>query len=425
MMNCPVCQAGNLDIYSFCGQCGAKLEKVCLRCGTGNLPQFQFCIVCGHNLILSSESIAEEISFKEKLEKIQCCLPGGLTEKVIAQRENIEGRRKLVTVMFCDIDGFVPMLTRLGRDKVRSIMDEVLSVLIHNVHDYGGTVNKITGEGIMALFGTPITVENAPQRCIRSSLAIHRDIAKLSPRIKNEKQIRPIRMRIGIHAGPIMVRTLDNDLRIEFTPVGDTVNLASTIEELAEPGTTCVTEETYKLTERLFQFDALEEKKITGVETPIKAYRVIAPGTRKTKLDLDAEQGLKPFVGRERELELSMDAEEYKAVCRDDLSLKELEKNPKKYKGMRVKYQGEILRIMEYRGVTDIIVDVTKDEQRSEDSVFVWYFGTTDALENDVVQIWGEVRGSYIYTSVAGWKITLPLVRAEFIDLIETASLKD
>ena len=76
---------------------------------------------------------------------------------------------------------------------------------------------------------------------------------------------------------------------------------------------------------------------------------------------------------------------------------------------------------MEDRGTTYIIMGVAKDGHDRDGSIFVWYDGTPEALERDTIQIWGEVRGSYIYKSVAGWKTTLPLVRAEYVDVIQSA----
>jgi tetratricopeptide (TPR) repeat protein len=94
---------------------------------------------------------------------------------------------------------------------------------------------------------------------------------------------------------------------VEFKAVGDTVNLASRMESLAEPGTTYVSDDTFKLTEGLFRFEALGEKEIKGKEKPVNVYRVIAPSTRRTRFDVSAERGLTQFVGRERELELLLD----------------------------------------------------------------------------------------------------------------------
>ena len=116
-----------------------------------------------------------------------------------------------------------------------------------------------------------------------------------------------MKMRIAIHTGPVVVGTLGNDLRVEFKAVGDTVNLAARMEQMAEPGTTCVTEDTFKLTEGFFRFEALGEKEIKGKEKPLKVYQVIAPSSRRTRFDVSAERGLTPFVGRQRELELLLD----------------------------------------------------------------------------------------------------------------------
>jgi class 3 adenylate cyclase/tetratricopeptide (TPR) repeat protein len=306
-MRCPKCQFENPENSKFCGECGSKLEKICSYCNSSNPLQFKFCCECGHDLSLPSEAIPKEFFFDEKLAKIQRSLPIDLTQKILAQRDKIEGERKLVTVMFCDMEGFTALTEKLGSEQIYSIMDEVYEILIHKVHDYEGTVNELTGDGIMALFGAPIALEDAPQRAIRSALAVHQEISKFSDRMKQEKGIPTLKMRIGIHTGSVVVGTLGNDLRVEFKAVGDTVNLASRMEGLADPGTTYVTEDTFKLTEGFFRFEALGEKRVRGKEEPIRAYQVIAPSARRTRFDVSAERGLTPFVGRERELELLLD----------------------------------------------------------------------------------------------------------------------
>jgi class 3 adenylate cyclase/tetratricopeptide (TPR) repeat protein len=281
---------------------------ICPKCNFPNPPEFKFCGECGHNLTVPSEPPPRDLTLDDKLANIQRYLPKGLTEKILAQRGKIEGERKQVTVLFCDMEGFTALSDRLGPEEAYSIMDQVYEILIHKVHDYEGTVNEMTGDGIVALFGAPIALEDAPQRAIRSAMAIHREMARLSDRIRQErKDIRPLKMRIGINTGPVIVGTLGNDLRVEFKAVGDTVNLASRMQELAEPGTTYISVETFKLTEGLFRFEALGKKAIKGKEEPLSVYRAIAPSTRRTRFDVSAERGLTPFVGRERELELLLD----------------------------------------------------------------------------------------------------------------------
>ena len=307
-MKCPKCQYENPEDTKFCGECGTKLERICSSCNLPNPPQFKFCGECGHKLEVPAKKSPNDLSFDEKIEKIQKYLPKGLTEKILSQKDRIEGERKQVTVMFCDLEGFTSLSEKVGPERAYSIMDQVYEILIHKVHDYEGTVNEMTGDGVMALFGAPIALEDAPQRAIRSSLAIHREMARFNDKIHQEREnIPPLKMRIGIHAGPVVVGTMGNDLRVEFKAVGDTVNLASRMEGLAEPGATYVTADTFKLTEGLFRVEALGEKKIKGKEEPLNVYRVIAPSTRRTRFDVSAERGLTPFVGRERELELLLD----------------------------------------------------------------------------------------------------------------------
>jgi len=307
-MKCPSCQHENPDDAKFCNECAHKLELICPACGKVNPLGSKFCNECAHDLSIPSEPVPKELSFDEKIEKIQKYLPKGITEKILSQRDKIEGEKKQVTVMFADMVRFTPLVEKLGPEEAYSIMDQVYEILIHKVHDYDGTVNEMTGDGIMALFGAPIALEDAPQRAIRSAYAIHMEMTRFSGSINQEKEsIHPLKMRIGVHTGPVVLGTLGNDLRVEFKVVGDTVNIAKRMEELAEPGATYVTEETFKLTEGLFRFESLGEKGVKGKKEPVRTYRVIGPSTRRTRFDVSAEQGLTPFTGRERELEILID----------------------------------------------------------------------------------------------------------------------
>ena len=307
-MQCPKCQFENREGIKFCEECGAKFELECPAC-RANIPLGRkFCGECGHDFTKPSKPFPKELSFDEKLDKIQRYLPKGLTEKILAQRDRIEGERKQVTVMFCDMEGFTPLSESLGPEEAYTVMDKVYEILIHKVHDYDGTVNEMTGDGIMALFGAPIALEDAPQRAIRSALSIHREIAKFNDMMKQGgKNISLLKMRVGIHTGPVVVGTMGNNLRVEFKAVGDTVNLTSRIESLAEPGTTYTSEDVFKITEGFFRFEALGEKRIKGKEKPVRVYRVIAPSSRRTRFDVSAERGLTPLVGRSRELEILLD----------------------------------------------------------------------------------------------------------------------
>ena len=202
----------------------------CPKCQFENPVGAKFCNECGHDIASSLSGISPPaLSFEEKLEKIQRYLPTGLTEKILSQKDKIEGELRQVTVMFCDMEGFGLMVQRLGSEQSYRIMDQVYEILIHKVHEFDGTVNEMTGDGVMALFGAPIALEDAPQRALWSALSIHKEIAKFS---EENQGIGPIKMRIGIHTGSVVVGSLGNNLRVEFKAVGDTVNLASRIESL-------------------------------------------------------------------------------------------------------------------------------------------------------------------------------------------------
>ena len=310
-MKCSKCDFENSAEAIFCGKCGNKFELICPECSSPNPAIHSFCDKCGKNLRVDTQSpkpISDTLSNDEKIEKIQKYLPKGIAEKIIAQKGRIDGERKQVTIMFCDLVDFTSIAEKLDPEEIYPIIDKVQEILIHKVHEYEGVVNKMIGDGIMALFGAPIALEDAPQRAIRSALSIHREITKFSETLKKQEVDIPLlRMRIGIHTGPVVVGTIGNDLRVEFTAVGNTVNLASRMESLAEPGTTYVSEDTFALAEGFFRFEFQGEKRIKGMSDPISVYRPIVPRSRRTRFDVSTEKGLTPFIGRERELELLLD----------------------------------------------------------------------------------------------------------------------
>ncbi|CAB1078795.1 Adenylate cyclase (EC / Guanylate cyclase (EC [Olavius algarvensis Delta 1 endosymbiont] len=273
----------------------------CSNCRFDNPEGSKFCNECGQKLVSAAKPVSQPPSFDDKLSRIQRHLPQSLTEKTITQRDRIEGERKHVTVMFCDMEGFTPLVERLGPEASYEIMDQIYEILIREVNDFEGTVNEMTGDGIMALFGAPIALEEAPQRALWSALSIHRELAKFN----SQKQgIGTIRMRIGVHSGPVVVGTLGNDLRVEFKAVGDTVNLASRMEGMAEPGSTYVTGAIHMLTRGLFRFKAIGKKTVKGKSEPITVYKLLSAREDIYRHRLGAERMIySEMVGRSRELD--------------------------------------------------------------------------------------------------------------------------
>ncbi|UCB50032.1 MAG: zinc ribbon domain-containing protein, partial [Deltaproteobacteria bacterium] len=140
-MKCSKCQFDNPEAAKFCIECGRPMEFHCPQCGAITPSTGKFCMECGHDLSPTFKGTPKDLSFDEKLDKIQRYLPKGLTEKILSQRDKIEGERKQVTVMFCDMEGFTQFTERLGPEEAYGIMDQIYELLIHKVHDYEGTVN--------------------------------------------------------------------------------------------------------------------------------------------------------------------------------------------------------------------------------------------------------------------------------------------
>jgi ribosomal protein L40E len=164
-MKCPKCQFENPEGMRFCGKCGGQLEQACPKCGFANPQGFEFCGKCGH-------SLAEEaaVDYSEP----QSYTPRFLADKILTSKGAIEGERKLVTVLFADVANYTSISEKLDPEEVHQIMDGCFKILMDEIHRYEGTVDKFTGDGLMALFGAPIAHEDHAQRACHAALAIQR-----------------------------------------------------------------------------------------------------------------------------------------------------------------------------------------------------------------------------------------------------------
>jgi class 3 adenylate cyclase/tetratricopeptide (TPR) repeat protein len=275
----------------------------CMKCGLEHLAEMHFCGNCGNELSAPSNLSIKAPFLEEKLTKIQQYLPDGLTSKILSQKDRIEGERRQVTIMFCDMKGFTPLAHKLGPEETFVLMEKVLEIMILKVHQYQGTVNEIRGDGILALFGALDALEDAPQRAIWASVAIHKGIGEFNEKMKDEHRIAPILLRIGINTGTVVIGSVRIDLRVQFTVVGDTINVASRMETLAEPGSTYVTEETYRQAKSLFHFQPMGKKMVKGKEEPIFVYKVLSAKEDVYRPRLGSERQIySRIVGRDSEL---------------------------------------------------------------------------------------------------------------------------
>ncbi|MBC2716709.1 MAG: AAA family ATPase [Desulfobacteraceae bacterium] len=298
-MKCPKCQFDNREGAKFCKKCGEKLELLCPSCNYPYQPGSTFCDECGHNL----QEPEEPPDYSEP----QSYTPKFLADKILTSRSSIEGERKLVTVLFSDVAGFTSMSEKLDPEEVHQIMDGCFKILMDEIHKFEGTINQFTGDGVMALFGAPVAHEDHAQRACYASLSIQKAIEKYGEKLKNERGI-DFKMRIGLNSGPVIVGAIGDDLRMDYTAVGDTTNLAARMENSAESGTVLVSKNTYKIVSDFFKFDSLKKIEVKGKEAPQEAFKLIGKSDVETRIAASAAKGLTRFVGRKNTMAALMEA---------------------------------------------------------------------------------------------------------------------
>ncbi len=212
------------------------------------------------------------------------------------------GQRRQVTVLFADMAGYTALAERLGEEQTYLLMQRVHRELNEAVHAQEGTVQEMTGDGVMALFGAPIALENAPLRACRAALDIQARMAALAGAIESEHGARP-GFRVGIHSGPLVVGEVGDDRKSGITALGDTVNLASRLEAQAKTGEVVLSEATHALVEGFVDSEFAGERAIKGKADKQKLWRLDAIKEGVTRFDVARGRGLTPLVGRRREIE--------------------------------------------------------------------------------------------------------------------------
>jgi class 3 adenylate cyclase/tetratricopeptide (TPR) repeat protein len=302
-MKCPKCQTSNPDAARFCIECGQPIEVQCPKCNTVTPAGGKFCMRCGHNL--DQIPAAEPIDFDQP----QTYTPKFLAEKILTSRSSIEGERKLVTVFFADVANFTSLAEKLDPEDVHHIMDGTFQILMNNIHRFEGTINQFTGDGVMALFGAPVAHEDHALRACHAALSIQSDLKQYGEKLKKSYNL-DFLMRIGINSGPVVVGSIGDDLRMDYTAIGNTTNLASRMETLAEPGAVLVSTSTHRLTRDFFQFESIGSVSIKGLTTPQEAYKLIKTGEIGTRIAASVAKGLTPFVGRKNSMTALLSAYE-------------------------------------------------------------------------------------------------------------------
>ena len=253
---------------NFCGKCGSRLTA------TANLPGY---------------TQRSPLNYT----------PQFLLDKVLKTRSSMAGERKMVTVLFADVAGFTTISETLDPEDVHDIMDGCFEILGQEIHTVGGTINQYTGDGVMALFGAPIAYEDHPHRACHAALRIQHRMADYSQNIKQHYDVQ-FQLRIGINTGMVVVGAIGDNLRLDYTAVGDTTNLAARLESQAPPGGILISGAVAEFVRDAFELESIGELTVKGKKVAVQGFLLIEEHD-EIRPKKGASERIHPLVDREDE----------------------------------------------------------------------------------------------------------------------------
>jgi class 3 adenylate cyclase len=227
--------------------------------------------------------------------------PQHLTEKILTSRSALEGERKQVTVLFADIKDSTELIKGLDPEAAQQLLDPAIHIMMEGVHRFEGTVNQVLGDGIMALFGAPIAHEDHALRACYASLAMQTAMHPYADEVRSAHGLE-MQIRVGLNSGEVVVRTIGNDLHMDYSAVGQTTHLAARMEQLARPGSIRFPAATLRLVEGLVRVNALGPIPVKGLTEPVEVYELTGASGIRRRLQAAVARGLTRFVGRETEI---------------------------------------------------------------------------------------------------------------------------
>ncbi len=293
-MDCPACGHPNRPEARFCRSCGASLAESlrCPDCGAEYPPASAICDGCGRQL----STAAPQAQAPPEPQ-----IPEQLAAKIRADAGALEGERKQVTVLFADVVGSMQLASQTDPEAWREVMARLFALSCDAVHDYEGTVDKFTGDGMMAIFGAPIAHEDHARRACYAALELQEALAAYAEELRSDQGI-DLAIRIGLNSGEVVVGAIGDDLEMDYTAIGHTVGLAQRAEQLAEPGKVCLTEHTAALIEGFLELADLGEFEPKGAGGALRIYELTGRSEATGRVEALRRRGLSHFVGRESEM---------------------------------------------------------------------------------------------------------------------------
>ncbi len=263
---------------------------LCPKCNFDNPDHALYCSTCGAR-------VGETKALRERL---TAAMPQELASKILKARLGVEGERKLVSVLFADVVGSTTLAERIDIEEWVNIMNEAFDFMVKAIYRYEGIVLRLLGDAVLAFFGAPVAHEDDAERALRAAMEIQQEVARYGARIMQRHHF-DFKMRVGLNTGEAIVSVVGADLHVEYTAMGDTVNLASRLQNAARAGSILMAESTYRLVRHLIEAEPRGELVIRGHEQPIKAYEFIR--LRAQPHSAHGIEGLTaPLIGRAAEL---------------------------------------------------------------------------------------------------------------------------
>ena len=216
--------------------------------------------------------------------------PPYLAEKILTSRSALEGERKQVTVLFADLKGSMELLADRDPEEARQLLDPVLERMMAAVHRYEGTVNQVMGDGIMALFGAPLAHEDHAVRACYAALAMQTAVKQYATEVQRRHGV-PVQIRVGLHAGEVVVRAIGSDLHMDYTAVGQTTHLAARMEQMALPGSILLTQAVLSLADGYVQVMPLGPMPVKGVAAPVEVFELVGASGIRRRLQATVARG--------------------------------------------------------------------------------------------------------------------------------------
>jgi class 3 adenylate cyclase/tetratricopeptide (TPR) repeat protein len=298
-IRCGGCGAEVSAAFRHCDECGKPLARACPGCGQSNRPTAKFCGACGY----AFESAASQPAPAPDPGLPIAAAPRPAVETVAPRsppgfhlgRDTLEGERKIVTVLFADVRGSMELIRDLDPEDAAQLLEPALKAMVDGVRQYGGTVNRVQGDGVMALFGAPIAHEDHAERACLAALQMLREI----PRAASAELL----VRVGINSGPVLVKRNLNDMNLDYDAIGAAAHIANRLEQAAASNTAVMSGHTMRLVAGAVRVKSLGKLTLKGLPEPQEAYELVGSAGRRDRWHTRSHaRPLSPFIGRETEL---------------------------------------------------------------------------------------------------------------------------